>query len=182
MLKKSVIAVVAILTLSTATSETQTYEGWSPEEGVDLYTEEDVQCLALNIYHEARNELLAGKVGVADVTLNRVFDSRYPNTICDVVKDAKLSQWHLSEGREVPIRNKCQFSWYCDGLPDEPREGTSWQNSQLISRNFLTYGEFRGITEGATHYHASYVSPKWINDRGMKMVGSIGEHIFYRWD
>lgn len=149
---------------------------------VQEFEPESATCLALNIYHESRNEPLAGKVAVADVTLNRVYDTRYPNTICGVVKQTKLSKWHLKRGREVPVRNKCQFSWYCDGKSDEPLNDTSWLDAKLIAQNFLTYGEYRGITEGATHYHATYVNPDWINDRGMHMVGRIGEHIFYRWD
>lgn len=149
---------------------------------LEEYSAEDLHCLALNIYHEARNESLAGQVAVADVTLNRVYDTRYPDTICGVVHQTVLSNWHLERGREVPVRNKCQFSWYCDGKSDEPKDGDSWSSAKQITQNFLTYGGFRGITEGATHYHASYVNPNWVNDRGMHMVGSIGEHIFYRWD
>ena len=57
--------------------------------------DEDLECLALNIYHEARSESLAGQYAVADVTINRVRDRRYPSTICGVVKQAVLSQWGL---------------------------------------------------------------------------------------
>ena len=146
------------------------------------HTSLDFECLALNIYHEARNESFAGQVAVADVTLNRVYDTRYPNTICEVVHQAVLSAWHLERGIEMPVRDKCQFSWFCDGKSDEPRDGDSWDTARQLSFNFLTYGEFRGITEGATHYHATYVHPDWANDKGMHMVGSIGQHIFYRWN
>ena len=143
--------------------------------------EQDIKCLALNIYHEARSDNLAGRVAVADVVLNRVRDNRYPNNICDVVKQAKLSQWWLDNGREVPIRNQCQFSWWCDGLSDEPTNSSVWEESLLIATNLLIHNEYRGITEGATHYHATYVNPRWIKDRGMHVIGRIGEHIFYRW-
>ena len=182
MMKKIVIGMVAVgLLTAVAESATQTPDIDRTQE-FSLYSERDIQCLALNIYHESRNESFAGQVAVADVTLNRLHDSRYPSTICNVVKQSKLSQWHLEQGREVPARNKCQFSWFCDGKSDEPRDGDSWLISQQVARSFLTYGEFRGLTEGATHYHASYVNPNWVNDRGMNMVGSIGEHIFYRWN
>jgi spore germination cell wall hydrolase CwlJ-like protein len=59
---------------------------------------EEVECLALNIYHEARSESLAGQYAVADVTLNRVKDRRYPSSICGVVKQAVLSQWGVERG------------------------------------------------------------------------------------
>ena len=39
--------------------------------------------------------------------------------------------------------------------------------------------KFVDITEGATHYHADYVSPKWASK--IQLVGSISTHIFYRW-
>jgi spore germination cell wall hydrolase CwlJ-like protein len=177
MIKKLAMVSTALFVLTGATSH-----DIEIHEAFQMHSPNDVQCLALNIYHESRNESLAGQVAVADVTVNRMFDTRYPNTICGVVYQAKLSEWHLEQGREVPARNKCQFSWYCDGKSDEPKDGDSWESAKLIASNFLTYGEYRGITEGATHYHAGYVNPYWIHDRGMQRVGSIGEHIFYRWN
>ena len=178
MMKKLTVLATTCILMNTASSATNNKIDLSEQE----FNLEATTCLALNIYHESRNELLVGKIAVADVTLNRMHDTRYPNTICGVVRQAKLSKWHLERGREVPIRDKCQFSWYCDGKSDEPLNETSWLDAKLIAQNFLTYGEYRGITEGATHYHATYVNPNWINDRGMHMVGRIGEHIFYRWD
>jgi N-acetylmuramoyl-L-alanine amidase len=143
------------------------------------YTEEDHLCMALNLYHEARNELDAGLYAVADVTQNRVNDPRWPNTVCDVVYESKT--YMGSDGEQYPRRNRCQFSWYCDGRSDDPRPGQAWEKSKYIARMFLTHDEFRGITEGATHYHATYVNPRWATAKGMHMVGQIGEHIFYRW-
>ena len=142
---------------------------------------EEVICLALNIYHEARNDNLAGKAAVADVVLNRTMDARYPDTICDVVYQGKRSRWWAERGEDVPVRNMCQFSWFCDGQDDTPRNEVAWQEAKLIANSFLSYGHYRGITEGATHYHATYVSPNWIYDRGMHLIGRIGDHIFYRW-
>lgn len=145
------------------------------------YPKDEIHCLALNIYHESRNDNLAGKTAVADVVINRVLDRRYPNTICDVVYQGKRSKWWAERGEDVPVKNMCQFSWFCDGESDEPRLGKSWDEARLIAKNILTHGEYRGITEGATHYHATYVSPKWATAKGMHMIGQIGEHIFYRW-
>lgn len=176
-MKKLIVGIAALGLLSSVSGATNNQSGMFL-----IHSPMEVQCLALNIYHEARNESLAGQVAVADVTMNRVYDIRYPSSICGVVYQAVLSEWYLERGLVVPLRDKCQFSWYCDGKSDEPNEGDSWAKAQLIAHNFLTYGEFRGITEGATHYHAGYVNPYWINDRGMQRVGSIGEHIFYRWN
>ena len=134
----------------------------------------EVNCMALNVYYEARGSNLADKVAVADVVLNRVKDTRYPNTICEVVKQGK----QYPSGKMV--RNACQFSWYCDGKSDTPRDQDRWAEAQSIAWNMVEEGKFRGITEGATHYHATYVNPRWA--KTLQLVGRIGAHIFYRWE
>lgn len=133
-----------------------------------LYKEE--RCLALNVYHEARSESLAGQYAVADVVLNRVESNRFPNTVCDVVYQAQLWDGH-------PVRNKCHFSWFCDGKRDEPAERDAWYRAQEVAQSIMYTNRFRGITEGSTHYHTQYVDPSW--NRNMRLVGTIGDHIFY---
>ena len=133
-----------------------------------------VQCMALNVYYEARGSNLADKAAVADVVLNRVNDSRYPDTICSVVKQG------LQDANGNMRRNKCQFSWYCDGKHDRPQDEDRWVEAQSIAWNMVEEGKFRGITEGATHYHATYVEPQWAST--LQLVGRIGAHIFYRWE
>lgn len=135
--------------------------------------EPQVWCLAQNIYYEARGSSLADQAAVADVVLNRVKDSRYPNTICEVVHQGK----QYANGQMV--RNMCQFSWYCDGKSDYPRDSEAWSKAQQTAYMMFYYKDYRGITEGATHYHADYVKPKWARD--LQLVGRIGVHIFYRW-
>ena len=183
-MKKSVTLAIALsVGIATATTalqingETIVPEPFSYAD--DYYTPEEHYCMSLNIYHEARAEHLAGQVAVADVTLNRVKDNRYPNNICNVVYEAQT--YTTEDGRTFPRRHKCQFSWYCDGLKDDPREGRSWDRSRNIAYQYLENGLHRGITEGATHYHATYVKPDWASAEGMVLVGRIGEHIFYRW-
>ena len=148
-------------------------------------------CMALNIYYESRSDNLAGQYAVADVVLNRVQDSRYPNTICEVIQQGPVREsWKtkqdpdLSESERIynPIRHKCQFSWYCDGKSDDPQSETGWAQAQYVAGAIMYSGKYRGMTEGATHYHATYVKPKWRLDRGMNHIGRIGAHIFYRWD
>lgn len=130
----------------------------------------EIECLAMNIYHEARSESLAGQYAVADVVLNRVESSLYPDSICEVVFQSVM--W---EG--FPVRDKCQFSWYCDGKSDHPTETDSWLRSITVAVNIRHKSQFRGITESATHYHTDYVSPNW--NRSMHYVGRIGNHLFY---
>ena len=151
--------------------------------------EPELYCLAMNIYHEARADHIAGQYAVADVVLNRVLDTRYPNTICGVVKDGPVKEsWKtkqypdLDDSKRIynPVRHKCQFSWWCDGRSDTAHDIDSWMKAQEIAQRLAQSGKYRGITEGATHYHATYVSPKWAPT--LDQVGRIGSHIFYRWN
>jgi N-acetylmuramoyl-L-alanine amidase len=142
-----------------------------------LFTAEDRPqewCLAQNIYYEARGSSRADQIAVADVVLNRVEDSRYPNTICEVVQQGKKN------ANGSMKRNACQFSWYCDGKSDWPTDMDAWVIAQQIAYNMVTYNDYRGLTEGATHYHADYVNPSWA--RTLTLTGTIGVHKFYRWE
>lgn len=148
-----------------------------------LFTSEEqaeMWCLAQNIYYEARGSNRADRVAVADVVLNRVEDTRYPNTICEVVKQGKQKPSWKDPTVMVMVRNACQFSWYCDGKADDPKDLDSWVDAQQIAYNIVTWSDGRGLTEGSTHYHADYVKPEWA--REMQLVGRIGVHIFYRWE
>lgn len=142
-----------------------------------LFTAEDkpeMWCLAQNVYYEARSSNRADRLSVADVVINRVQHTSYPNTICGVVKQGK----QYADGSM--IRHQCQFSWYCDGKSDWPTNMDAWVEAQQVAYSMMTFGDFVGITEGATHYHAKYVSPDWA--RHFTLIGRIGEHIFYRQD
>ena len=143
-------------------------------------------CLALNIYYESRGDNLAGKAAVSDVVMNRVSSTAYPNTICEVVYQARWKEsWKTkqypdlddSERVYIPIRHRCQFSWFCDGKSDEPPIGDEWRQAQTIAYRMVNSDYLIGIADGATHYHATYVNPKWNKD--MLLIGRIGLHIFY---
>lgn len=139
------------------------------------FTETEVAWLAKNVYFEARNQGIAGQLAVAMVTINRVFDSRFPNTIEEVVTQA----YTYKNG--FPIRHKCQFSWYCDGKSDKIRD---WKSYNDIHRLVVTYLQNRDIifdvTEGAVFYHADYVNPSWAKVKEKTI--EIEDHIFYRWN
>ena len=136
--------------------------------------EPEAWCLAQNIYYEARGSNLADQLAVADVVLNRVQDTRYPNTICEVVRQGR------KHANGQMVRNQCQFSWYCDGKSDYPTDRDAWVNAQQRAYMMIVHNDFRGISQGATHYHANYVSPSWA--RNFDLVGRIGVHVFYRWE
>jgi spore germination cell wall hydrolase CwlJ-like protein len=170
MLRFLIAATVVFLTVPVSAYSTENRMNilFSPELNPEAW------CLAQNIYYEARSSNLADQLAVADVVINRVNDTRFPNTVCKVVKQGRYN----SKGQ--PVRNQCQFSWWCDGKSDYPRDYDAWANAQQRAYMMLELNEFRGISEGATHYHANYVSPRWANS--FAPVGRIGEHVFYRWE
>ena len=138
----------------------------------------DTYCMAFNIYHESRSENLAGKFAVADVVMNRVNDRRYPDNICTVIYEAEMKPSWRDPEVLVPARNRCQFSWYCDGKSDEPTETDAWNESILVAHQSIYEGRMQGLTEGATHYHTVYIEPYWASS--LDLIGHIGSHIFYR--
>ena len=137
-------------------------------------------CLALNTYHEAKNQSLVGQIATAQVVMNRVADKRYPNTICEVVKQGPhRPSWENPE-KEYPVKHRCQFSWYCDGKSDIPKNEKAWKKAQDVAFLVL-YDKIKlDVTEGATHYHATYVKPAWAKTK--KRTTQIEKHIFYRWE
>ncbi len=129
-----------------------------------VFTRQEL-CLAQAVYFEARGEPLIGQVAIAEVILNRVASARYPDTACKVVFQNK----HL--------KNRCQFSFACDGKSDRPRDIRSWEHSLKVVALVMA-GERSGVARRATHYHASYVAPRWR--KSLDKVGEVGRHIFYR--
>jgi len=122
-------------------------------------------CLAQAVYFEARGEPLIGQVAIAEVVLNRVANPKYPATVCEVVFQNQKR------------RNRCQFSFACDGKSDRPRDLAAWERSLKVVALVMA-GERSGVAKKATHYHASYVTPRW--SRRLSKVGEVGRHIFYR--
>lgn len=128
----------------------------------------DLACLALNVYHEARGEPIAGQYAVAEVTLNRVASKRYPNTICEVVYQ---QNWDRRRKRYVGM-----FSW------------TELESNSHIERSALKRAwDIAGTVYDNKHtphvgsalfYHANYIKPRWAKRK--KPIAKIGKHIFYR--
>jgi len=132
---------------------------------------DELECLAANIYFEARGEPHLGKLAVAHVTLNRVRSKSFPNDICGVVYQAKTN----SKGN--PIRHKCQFSWYCDGKREVIDEKDKYEEIKQLAHEFLSAPN-EDITDGAEFYHAVSVSPFWRKSFQQTVV--INDHIFYK--
>lgn len=129
----------------------------------------EIECLAKAIYFEARGEPLAGQQYVARVVLNRVDNPYYPETVCDVVY------------QNDEMKNACQFSFACDGIPDRIDEPMAYRVAMRIAkRNFDCDKECRdeaGPLSRSTHYHAVSVSPWWAGK--LRRTGKVGNHVFY---
>lgn len=131
------------------------------------------ECMYLNVYHEAKNQTRDGMKAVIFVTLNRMMSNKYPNSICEVVKQT----WRDSAGN---IRlHKCQFSWFCDSRSDVPRDMKSWKRVQgVVNATLDNYITQKDITDGSLWYHAHYVNPYWA-DR-LTFYAQIDDHLFYK--
>ncbi len=126
---------------------------------------EEIDCLALNIYFEARGESDLGKIAVGHVVLNRVADTRFPETVCAVVQ----------QGGEKTL-HRCQFSWWCDGRSDSPRNSQAWGQVKAVARK-VYWGFSPDPTAGSLWYHAAHVSPSW--GKALTRGPKIGQHLFY---
>ena len=129
-------------------------------------SEKELWCMATAIYFEARGESYRGQVAVGQVVLNRVAHRLYPGTICNVV----FQNQHM--------RNACQFSFACDGIPETVTEPKSWAQAEEIARGVINGSLYLSEVGKSTHYHATYVHPYWAPR--LKKNVQIGQHIFYQ--
>jgi len=153
----------------------------TPETEKIKYSVADLNCLSKNIYFEAGVESTAGKLAVANVTINRKLNKSYPNTICGVVQEG-IHYYNAKSEHYVPVKNRCQFSWYCDGRTDIPNEGKTWESSRALAITVLESHydeELIDITDGAIFYHANWMKkyPSWSKQK--IIMASIDRHIFY---
>lgn len=125
----------------------------------------ELDCLAKAVYYEARSESSRGQLAVAEVVMNRVGDSRFPKTVCDVV--------FQGQDRDTG----CQFTFTCDGSLHVKPYGAAWDRARAVALN-VTLGLNKPVTGKATHYHTDYVNPYWA--AGLVETAEVGTHIFYR--
>ncbi len=125
----------------------------------------ELKCLSEALYFEARGEQLEGQIAVADVIINRKNSNRFPSTICGVV----------SEGSHK--KHACQFSYNCDGKLELIYDKKTYRRIVKLSSMILN-GAFSDVTNGATFFHASEVSPSW--SKKFEKTRKIGRHIFYK--
>lgn len=125
--------------------------------------------LAKGVYFEARSESYEGQERVARAILRRVSDPRWPNSIKAV----------LSQGEHR--RNRCQFSYMCDGKPEHVTNKRAWSRALMVAKR--VYRAWQGGEDiGCAHsYRATYVTSKaalnWFAT--LQEVEQVGVHKFY---
>lgn len=131
--------------------------------------DEQWSCLSEALYFEARGETVKGQFAVAEVIMNRAKSSRYPDSLCGVIRQGTAS------GRKY----QCQFTYNCDGYKNVIAERQAYERVSKVARATIDQAEGAGaLTGGATHYHTSAVRPAW--SRTYKNTARIGVHLFYR--
>ena len=129
--------------------------------------------MSLNLYWEAKGESKLGQVAVALVVLNRLEHPEFPGSVCEVVYQGL----HNKDG--FPVRDRCQFSWYCDSKSDTPRDDHAFQDVTDLS-NFILISHkwLPDLSEGSLFYHSTGINPWWSKHKRKTM--QIDNHIFYR--
>jgi spore germination cell wall hydrolase CwlJ-like protein len=126
----------------------------------------ELDCLTRNIYWEAASEPFEGKVGVAQVTINRMNSGKFADSICEVVYQKNVFYQKVI----------CQFSWYCENTHKiRPIHKPLWEESELVARKVLLENFRLPSLKNALYYHADYVQPNWKKPK----IEQIGRHIFY---
>jgi len=129
---------------------------------------QQLECLARNIYWEAANQPFEGKVGVAQVTMNRVEDGRFGKGVCGVVYQKNI----------VYEKVVCQFSWYCEPTHKiKPVHPALYEESMEVAKKVLLEGFRLPSLKEALYFHADYVTPGWGN---MQYLAKFGNHLFYK--
>jgi hypothetical protein len=129
--------------------------------------DQQLACLAKNVYHEAGSEPFEGKIAVAQVTMNRVASGKFPDDVCQTIYQKNIFY-------EKVI---CQFSWTCDrSLKFKPVNPDNYDQSMIAAQKVLLENyRLPGLSD-ALFYHADYINPKWNKTQ----VAKIGRHIFYK--
>ena len=150
--------------------ESHPYRQWNISYPV---SQEELGCLALNIYFESRGEEPDGQFAVADIVMHRVNNFGYPNTVCGVVKKGVYPSW----SQDMPIKYKCHFTWYCDRKPDNPVDGPAFARAMYVATTVLNDPNYIPVIAYGLYYHADYVNPEWAE--GREVIANLGKHLFY---
>ncbi len=168
LLAAGVLGTIAFACLYGTRVESTRIEALQRNATYEMQRASDVQCLAENIYFEARGEPLAGQYAVAEVTVNRTHARHFPHDICQVVHETR---WDPGRRRFV-----ADFSWTEQGALS-PEDGPAWRQAMAVA-NEVYRDVHEPVVPGALFYHATNIRPEWSRNR--KVIATIGNHVFYR--
>lgn len=167
MLKRSIICtMISLFCMAASACATVPTDVEFQPRPIQEFSENDqqqIRCLAENVYHEARGESVEGQFAVAMVVRNRL-DEGFADDWCGVV-------WQRSS------RRHCQFSWTCDGRSDRIRDQKTFDTIFELMTVFYQTNPVDMI-DGAQYYHTRHVRPRW--SRAYVQTAQIGAHIFFR--
>lgn len=155
---------IAIITAPEAPAQQQEVIQEALQPRLPAITQEDkvqIDCMAENMYYEARGEGRIGQIAVGNVVMNRVASPRFPKTACAVIKQRR--------------GNVCQFSWVCS--PRRAPNSSELARIRVLAED-VYFGRVQDYSRGALFFHANYVRPKWSKTSGTRL--QIGNHVFYR--
>jgi N-acetylmuramoyl-L-alanine amidase len=165
-----VFVVFVALVLAVLGSALEAVVGYREEQGKRAreFHAKNLDCLARNVYFEARGEPLAGQFAVAEVTMNRRASRLFPKTVCEVVYQ---QNWDPLRRRHVGA-----FSWTEFKTLPEP-DGDAWHGAKAVAAA-VYYRKHKPVLQGALFFHAVHIKPEWAREK--QRIGRIGKHIFYR--
>lgn len=162
-----VTAFTTHITTDKLAEERKALESANPKYASTQEVEKQLDCLTLNVYREAAREPFEGKVAIAQVTINRTKNNKFPDDICGVVYQKNVFMKTVV----------CQFSWYCNRVHrNRPINQKQYEESHAVAKKVLLEGFRLDSLHDALFYHADYINPHW---RYVKII-KIGTHIFYR--
>lgn len=122
-----------------------------------------LDCMARNIYYEARGASIAGMVAVGQVVLNRAASLRFPSDPCQVIHQR--------------VNGRCQFSWTCTSARHrQPSDPVEWSRARAAAYIALQ-PDTPDLTDNALYFHAESARPVW---RHLIRTARIDGHIFYK--
>nr|WP_225777516.1 cell wall hydrolase [Pseudomonas sp. Marseille-Q3773] len=126
--------------------------------------DDSLTCLARTVYWEAKGADAEDMAAVASVVLNRLGREGFPDSICGVVKQGVESK-------------ACQFSWWCDGRPDQVEEPQRYGIAKEIARKALNQ-QLKDTTGGALYFHDRNVHPDWA--KAYRRTAQTRHFLFYK--
>ena len=168
-----------IMSLSTTNPITQ-------YESTDIH--EDLYCLALNAYHEARGVGMTEMMAVSQVVMNRANRREIFEPICAVVTEGPVREsWKTRDNKAlleeeriyIPIKHKCQFSWWCDGRSDIVRNFKGWKDAILAA--YLVYNNYgEDKVNGALYYYAHDKIDRPVWAKNMQVTAVLAGHTYLK--